>query len=258
MKKPRILLTNDDGIFAPGIKHLWRALKDYADLSIIAPTHEQSAVGLSITIRKPLQVQEVQIDHVPALAVTGTPADCVKLALSVLLNPKPDLVVSGINRGSNAGRNILYSGTVGGAIEAVMHDIPAIAFSTGDYYEPDYEVLEKYIPRFVEQALKHPLPHGTLLNVNTPTKDLKIKGVKLARQGLEFWIENPDERRHPGGHSYYWLGMKTATFDEHEESDIEHLKQGYITAAPIHVADLTDHDHLNRHKEIFESFFSEI
>ena len=256
-QRPYILITNDDGIHALGIKHLWQSLKDFADLIIVAPNKEQSSVGLSITVRDPIQIEEVfWAEGSKAWSVTGTPADCVKMALSVLSEKTPNLVVSGINRGANAGRNLLYSGTVGGAIEGVLHGIPAIAFSCSEYKLPRYDLVEKYIPKVVEYALSHPLPKGSLLNVNFPEKDNgHVKGFKMARQGLGFWGEDPSERRHPAeGHSYYWMGAKIIEFEEHEDSDIAWLNRGYMTAVPVHINELTDYDHLENKKELFEEF----
>lgn len=266
-KRPKILITNDDGIHAPGIRHLWNALKDIADLVVCAPAQEQSAVGLSITIRNPLHIQKIdwhtQVSHnhnhndhkeASTWSISGTPADCIKLGLNVIFDQEaPDLVVSGINRGSNAGRNVLYSGTVAGAIESVMHNIPAIAFSCHDFLDPDYLSFENHIPLIVQHVLENPLPTGTLLNVNFPSKThTEIQGFRMTRQGKEFWIEDPDMRKHPvEGSEYYWLGAKIATFDEHEESDIHWLQKGYITAVPVHVGELTDHDHLKDHKDSF-------
>lgn len=256
--KPHILITNDDGINAPGIRHLWNALKDHARLTIVAPAQEQSAVGVSITIRQPLRIEKREWDaNTAAYAVTGTPADCIKMALIRLLETKPDLIVSGINRGSNAGRNILYSGTVGGTIEGVMNGVPGIAFSCYDFFDTDYTITEKHIPKIVADVLAHPLPTGTLLNVNFPEKKHELKGFKMARQGMQFWTADPDERTHPAEkHSYYWLGSKLAEFDEHEESDIAWLARGYMTAVPVHVGELTDHAHLAHRKSRFESLFS--
>src|SRR5262245_14985477 len=145
--RPHILITNDDGIHAPGIKHLWKALQDIAQVTVIAPAAEQSAVSLSITIRNPLKIDKVTwSEGTEVWSVSGTPADCVKLGLSVLLQNPPNLIVSGINKGNNAGRNMLYSGTVAAVIEGIMHDIPGIAFSCKDYVQPDYQATEKYIP----------------------------------------------------------------------------------------------------------------
>lgn len=272
-KRPKILITNDDGIHAPGIRHLWNALKDTADLIVCAPSHEQSAVGLSITIRHPLHLEKinwygpVSLHHdskeqmkAATWSVNGTPADCVKLALNVLLEGRaPDLVVSGINRGTNAGRNVLYSGTVAGAIESVLQNIPAIAFSCRDFTDPEYQPCEKYIPSIVQHVLQNPLPNGTLLNVNFPGKHLTVQGFRMTRQGKEYWLEDPNKRTHPAeGNDYYWLGARLAEFDEHEESDIACLTQGYITAVPVHVSELTDYDHLVKHKESFKELFKKI
>ena len=148
-KRPYILVTNDDGVYAPGIKHLWKALAQFADVVVVAPSSEQSAVSLSITIRHPLRIEKIEwpwANHTPVWSINGTPADCVKLALSVILPHPPQLIVSGLNRGNNAGRNVLYSGTVAAVIEGVMHNIPGIAFSVTDYAKPDYEKAERYNP----------------------------------------------------------------------------------------------------------------
>ncbi len=254
MKKPHILLTNDDGIHAPGIRHLWKALAPHYTITIVAPFTEQSSVGMSITTRMPLQLLPVDWpENTSAWAVTGTPVDSVKLASHYLTDNPPDLIVAGINRGSNAGRNILYSGTVAGVIEGILHGVPGIAFSTLDYEKPIYAPTEPHVSSIVAHVLKHPLPRGTLLNVNFPRYEEDYKGIKLTRQGRQFWGEQPDQRAHPSeGNAYYWLGSRVVEFDEHEESDIYWLKRGYITAAPIHIDELTDHNHLENHKKVFE------
>jgi 5'-nucleotidase len=256
--RPKLLITNDDGIHAPGIKHLWHALKDVADITIIAPSAEQSSVGLATTIRQPLLVNKVVWpENTPAWSVSGTPSDCVKLGLNMFLKERPDIIVSGINRGQNAGRNVLYSGTIGGIIEGILHDIPGIAFSTYDYDEPNFSTDEVHIPKLVNYVLSHPLPLGTLLNVNFPSRHLDFKGVKMTRQGKGYWGENPEQRPHPSeGHHYYWLGAKYLASEEHEEADIYLLEQGFVTATPVHVSELTDHKHYSAFKSHFESHFS--
>jgi 5'-nucleotidase len=254
-KKPNILITNDDGIYAPGLKHLWAMIVDYAHVFIIAPETEQSGKGLSITLRQPLLSEPVAWEKdTPAWKVNGTPADCVRLAHSVLLKHKPDLIVSGINRGANLGRNILYSGTVGGVIEGALRNVPGIAFSCADFQNPDYKAAEHFILPIVEQIFAHPLPSGTFLNVNFPLTT-PIRGVKLARQGKGYWIESIQERLHPEGHPYYWLGGKWVEEKEHEESDVSLLQQGFGAAVPIHVNEWTDHAFLNEHKERFDRLF---
>lgn len=255
MKRPRILITNDDGIHAPGIKHLWNSLKDLADLTIVAPATEQSSVGLSITLRQPLRIESIPgFGNTQAWSVSGTPADCIKLALSVILDHPPDMIASGINRGTNAGRNVLYSGTVGGAIEAAMRDLPGVAFSCHDYDDPYYSMAATHIPKILHHVIDNPLPKGSLLNVNFPSREHKqFKGFKLTRQGKEYWSECPDKREHPTeGHCYYWLGAKLVQFEEHEDCDISWLRRGYVTAVPVHVGELTDHQHLNSQKALFE------
>lgn len=258
-KKPHILITNDDGVNARGIWHLWNSLKDHARLTVIAPAREQSAVGLGITIREPLHHQKVLWPgNIEVESISGTPADCIKMALSVLLDEKPDLIVSGINRGTNAGGNVLYSGTVAGAIEGTLKEVPSIAFSCYDYDEPHYEMAEKHVPSIVQHVLDHPPPQGTFLNVNFPSRKFdSFKGYRMTRQGRQFWEEDPDKREHPdAGQHYYWLGAKLSKFDEHEDSDITWLDQGYIAAVPVHIGDLTDHQHLVNRKNEFESLFT--
>lgn len=255
-KRLHVLLTNDDGIHAPGLKHLWRALIDHCDVTIAAPASEKSGVGLGITLYHPLQINaEPWEKNTKAWKITGTPADCVRLSLSVLLDEKPDLIVSGINKGGNFGRSILYSGTIGGAIEGTLRRVPSIAFSCEDFDQPDYESAEKYIYPIVEYLTEHPFTPGTLLNINFPMKT-PFKGLRFARQGKGYWIESPAERTHPEGHTYYWLGGKWAHHDEHEDSDVALLKQGYITASPIHVDELTDHALFKERKHHFEDKLS--
>lgn len=258
-KRPYILLTNDDGVYAPGIKHLWKVLSQMADVVVVAPASEQSAVSLSITIRHPLKIEKLDWpwdSKATVWSVNGTPADCVKLALNVILPDPPQLIVSGINRGNNAGRNILYSGTVAAVIEGVMHDIPGIAFSVADYFNPDYEKVEQYIPSIIKYSLEHRLPAGTFLNVNFPKHtETGIKGIRFATQGKEYWSENPEQRKHPAeGSSYYWLGAKLAQFEEDNHCDVALLKEGYATAVPIRINDLTHHLLLNQQRENFEKF----
>ncbi len=258
-KKPRILITNDDGIEAPGIYSLWKSLKDHCQVSIIAPATEKSGVGLCITLREPLHIQEVKWEeNTPAWKINGTPADCVRLGMNVLLKNPPDLIVSGINKGANSGRTVLYSGTVAGVIEGTMQNVPGIAFSCHNFVNPDYSLCEEYIYPFVQYLLDHPLPKGSFLNVNFPDEPKeRIKGCKLAKQGMSYFKEDPAKRVHPEGHEYYWLGGKwEQAEDEHEESDVHLLNEGYITAVPLQIHQLTDHHIFQTRKEHFSSLFS--
>ena len=259
MTKPYILMTNDDGIHAPGIRHLWKSMHSFADIIIVAPATEQSAVGLSVTIRQPLSFEQFDWmdDKTEAWAVKGTPADCVKLALNVILKKKPDLILSGINKGNNAGRNILYSGTVGAVIEGVHQSIPGIALSLDEDEDPSFTNVEHLIPGLVNYILKHPLPDGTFLNVNFPKHSGEpIKGMRLTRQGKEYWKESLQERRHPSENkAYYWLGRQLAQFDEVHDTDIMWMRRGYAAAVPIHICELTHHGHLAEQQDLFHKFF---
>lgn len=253
--KPNLLITNDDGINAPGIKHLWQAVHNHAHVSIIAPHQEKSGSGLSITWTKPLHIRPVLWDNqTPAWSLNGTPADCVKMALAVLLEQKPDMIISGVNRGSNSGRTVLYSGTIGGTIEGVLKGIPGIAFSFSDAEDPPVSVTEKYIFPIIHYFLKNPLPPGTLLNVNFPYQcKEKILGVRMAKQGKSYWKEAPDRRLHPEGAPYYWLGGSWGSVDEEPDSDVALLEQGYIAIAPIHVGELTCKNTFEKHKDLTEN-----
>jgi 5'-nucleotidase len=254
-KRPHILITNDDGIHAPGLQALCRAAGQVADLTVVAPALEQSAVGLGITIRHPLHINKVDlISKHNAWSVTGTPADCVKLAMNAILDSPPDLILSGINRGTNAGRNLLYSGTVAAIIEGTLNQIPGAALSLADFHSP-FDSVESYIPDIITYLLAHPMPTGTFLNINFPSPSLgKIKGFRFTNQGKEYWKENPEKRQKPYEEtlSYYWLGAKLPEFDEEEDCDISWLRKGYAAAVPIYIDNLTDLKHLATQKQIFE------
>lgn len=257
MKRPHILITNDDGIHAPGIAHLWNALKGIADISICAPAREQSGAGLGISLHFALEINQVSWpENTPAWSVSGKPADCVKMALSLLLKNKPDLIVSGINPGGNHGRSLLYSGTVGGVIEGILRGIPGIAFSCYDLEQPEFARFEQYVPKIVEYVLQNPLPNGTLLNVTFPSARDHVEGqeyaIKLTRQGKQYWLEDPQTNCG----KMYTLGARLMEFDEHEESDALWLQKNCITAAPVHVDELTDLRYLDAHKDKFERLFA--
>lgn len=257
MKKPNILITNDDGIGAKGIWHLWNALHGKADLTIVAPAYEKSGVGVGLTLHKPIMIHPAPWEAgTPAWKITGTPADCVRFGLRLVLDKHPDLIVSGINKGSNSGRNVLYSGTIGGVIEGVMRKVPGIAFSSTEFDNPRFELIEPYIFPLVEHILEHPLSEGTILNVNFPTHLETFKGVKLARQGKSLFIEDPDKRMSPNGDPYYWHGGQWDHHEEHDESDVALLKAGYIAAVPIHVHQMTDHQFYENRKSHFDNHFS--
>ncbi len=256
--RSRLLLTNDDGIHAPGLFALWAALKDHYDLTIVAPAHEQSGAGLSITTRRPLHIKQVPWEGcTKTYQVDGTPADCIKLAIHAICETPPDMIVSGINRGANSGRNILYSGTVGGVIEGTMRGLPGIAFSCDDFEAPNYQRAGSYVHPLVNYLLANPLRPGSFLNVTFPDHCGPIQGIKMAKQGRSYWVEDPEERLHPEGHRYYWLGGHRIKHEEHEESDIELILAGYITAVPVQAQELTDHEQFHHRKEDFDRWFVE-
>jgi 5'-nucleotidase len=237
---------------------LWQSIHEFADTAIVAPLTEKSGCGLSITWGKPLKINQVDWEgHTSAWSVTGTPADCVKMALAVLLDRRPHLIVSGINRGSNSGRTALYSGTIGGVIEGAMKGIPGIAFSFSDYDSvPPVSAVKKYIFPLIQHFITHPLPAHTILNVNFPYHcEKEIKGVRLARQGKGHWAEQPDRRIHPEGLPYYWLGGRWLSCEEEPDSDVALLEQGYITAVPLQVGELTHMAALSAHKEAIQKKF---
>lgn len=258
--KPKILITNDDGIEAAGIKHLSHAICEFGDLLTVAPATNKSGVGLGVSLHATLHIKQVSN---AAWSVTGTPADCVKMALSVILENPPDLIVSGINRGHNAGRNVLYSGTIGGVIEGILRGIPGIAFSSYDFAdEPDYALYEPWAAEICKFVLQHPLPAGTILNVNFPSSRAHLRkdgntephGVKLTRQGKQYAMEDLRllQSYESQAHSYF-VDARLVTFEEEPDSDIYWLERGYITCVPIHVDELTDWRYIKSHREHFEA-----
>jgi len=261
MHRPKIIITNDDGAHAPGIHILWRVLSQarFADLFIVAPSAERSGCGVGITWDKPILIQKIGWpENTPAWSVGGTPADCVKMAERVILGKKPDFIVSGINAGSNAGRNVLHSGTIGACVEGVFRGIPGIAFSCEDGADPNYHVAEKYIVDIIKYTLENPLPKGCLLNVNFPhTAKSEVAGFRLTRQGKGRWAEDPYLHMNAETGSSYWLGGKPEEVEEEADCDIAWLKKGYMTAVPLHVHELTDYEMLKKRQQNFEEYFTQ-
>ncbi len=246
MQKPLILVTNDDGITAPGLRALVRYMMDLGEVVVVAPDSPQSGMGHAITLDSTLYSKKVVIDRQNGApdeySCSGTPADCVKLALQVLLHRKPDICVSGINHGSNASINVIYSGTMSAAIEAGIEGIPAIGFSLCDYsWNADFAPAENFVKRIVQEALKHGIPGGVVFNVNIPkTEDGSIKGIKVCRQARANWKEKFDKRTNPMGKDYYWLTGEFELLDHGEDTDEYALSQGYISLVPTQF-DLTAH-----------------
>lgn len=242
-EKPLILVTNDDGIGAPGIRALVEAVKHLGEVVIVAPDSPQSAMGHAVTISKPLRLEKSSIyGDLLAYQCSGTPADCVKIAVDKVLHRKPDLLVSGINHGSNSSINILYSGTMSAAVEGGIEGIPSVGFSLCDFaFEADFSLAAKIASNVAENILNNGLPQGVLLNVNIPKiTEAEFKGVKICRQAWAKWEEDFDERKDPNGKSYYWLTGKFVNFDKGEDTDEWALSNGYASVVPVHF-DLTAH-----------------
>ena len=243
-KKPLILITNDDGITAPGIRNLIAVMKEIGDIIVVAPDKPQSATGHSITINNTLYLNEISDKNADfkEISCSGTPVDCVKLAVTEILKQKPDLCVSGINHGSNSSINVIYSGTMSAAVEAGIEGIPAIGFSLLDYdWNADFEPIKKAIRTITSEVLANGLPDGVILNVNFPKlKEEEIKGMKVCRQAKALWMEKFDKRKTPQGKDYYWLTGEFVNQDKGEDTDEWALEQGYISIVPVQF-DLTAH-----------------
>ncbi len=241
-QRPLILVTNDDGITAPGIRTLIKVMNEIGDVIVIAPDSPQSGKGHAITIDAILTCNPITIDEGNQIeySCSGTPADCVKIAVNEILNRKPDICVSGVNHGSNSSINVVYSGTMSAAVEAGIEGIPAIGFSLLDYnWNADFSVLEKHIKKITLQVLKEGLPDGIVLNVNFP-KIAEFKGIKICRQARANWVEEFDKRSNPQGKEYYWLTGKFVNLDKGEDTDEFALANDYISIVPVQF-DLTAH-----------------
>lgn len=238
-----ILLTNDDGINAPGIEALWQELSALGTVSVVAPASEKSASSQAITVHHPIRVDRHCLDNpgICAWRVDGTPTDCVKLAVEALLPEPPDVVVSGINQGPNLGTDVLYSGTVSAAIEAALFNIPAIAVSLDSWKSDAFLPAARFARRLVETVLKQQLPPNTLLNVNVPDlAEPDLKGVSITKLGVRLYENTFDQRTDPRGRSYYWMGGSVVDNENDPDSDITAVKQGKISVTPIHF-DLTNY-----------------
>ncbi|KAA3663256.1 MAG: 5'/3'-nucleotidase SurE [Calditrichaeota bacterium] len=245
--KPYVLLTNDDGIFAPGLYELSLAIKEIADVVIVAPDSERSAAGHAITIADPLRVFDFEKNgEFFGYAVNGTPADCVKIAYYAILNRKPDAVISGINLGSNSGINVIYSGTVSAATEGNILGIPSFAVSLATYTDPNFKIAAAFAKKLLPHMLENKLPVGTCLNVNVPNvaDDKEINGVKITRQGRSEYEDHYDKRTDPRNHVYYWLTGSKVDVEKEPEVDDVAIAQKYISITPLHY-DLTNYNFLN-------------
>jgi 5'-nucleotidase len=240
---PVILITNDDGILAPGIRSLVEAVKDLGKVVVVAPDKPQSGMGHAITIGHPLRLQPVTLfEGVEAWQCSGTPVDCVKLAVDKVLHRKPDICLSGINHGANHSINVIYSGTMSAAVEAAIESIPSAGFSLLDHsVEADFTGARKYARLIVEQMLKTKLDKHTVLNVNIPAVDTElIKGVKICKQAYAKYEEDFIQRSDPNGKKYYWLTGEFVNFDKGRDSDVWALEHNYVSVVPVQF-DLTNY-----------------
>ncbi|MBF0693889.1 MAG: 5'/3'-nucleotidase SurE [Flavobacterium sp.] len=243
-KKPLILVTNDDGITAPGVRKLISIMSELGTVVVVAPDKPQSAMGHAITINNTLYLNQLSPENaeITEYSCSGTPVDCVKMAVSEILREKPDLCVSGINHGSNSSINIIYSGTMSAAVEAGIEGIPAIGFSLADFdWNADFDQAEPFVRKIATEVLKNGLPEGVLLNVNIPKlKKEEIKGIKVCRQAKAQWVEKFDKRQSPGGRNYYWLTGEFVNQDKGEDTDEWALDNGFVSVVPVQF-DLTAH-----------------
>ena len=242
-RKPVILITNDDGITAPGIMNLVESVKDLGKVIVVAPDKPQSGMGHAITIGQPLRLQKVQVfEGIESYSCTGTPVDCVKLAVDKVLHRKPDLCLSGINHGANHSINVIYSGTMSAAVEAAIESIPSAGFSLLDYnIEADFTGARKYTRLVVEMMLKTKLDKHTILNVNIPSMPVElVKGFKICRQAYAKYEEDFIERSDPHGRMYYWLTGEFVNFDKGKDTDVWALANNYVSVVPVQF-DLTNY-----------------
>lgn len=243
IEKPTILITNDDGVTAPGIAALVEVAKQFGRVVVVAPDAPQSGMGHAITIGKPLRINPVHLfGDVEAYQCSGTPVDCVKLAVDKILHKKPDFCFSGINHGSNASINVIYSGTMSAAMEASIEHIPAVGFSYLDYsFDADFSIAQQVAHEMMHHLIKGDLPKHALYNVNIPKITSKqYKGLKICRQANAKWKESFVERIDPHGKKYYWLTGEFVNMDKGKDTDVWALDHHYASVVPVQY-DLTDY-----------------
>jgi 5'-nucleotidase len=242
-QKPLILITNDDGITAPGIRTLIQLIRPLGQVVVVAPDKPQSGTAHAVTINNPLRLELIRKEEgYEEYSCSGTPADCVKLACKVVMNRRPDMLVSGINHGSNASINIIYSGTMAAVFEGAMAGVPSIGFSLCDYsWEADFTPFLGYLRQITERVLSKGLPEGVCLNVNIPAHSGGgIRGMRVCRQANGTWLEDFDQRTDPGGRPYYWLKGVFARIGDGKNTDEWALDHDFIAIVPVHF-DFTAH-----------------
>lgn len=253
----KILISNDDGIHAEGIKTLAERLSQKYDVYVVAPDRERSAMGHALTLHKPLRVDEVDMGGKikAAYAVTGTPSDCVKIALNAVLDVKPDLIVSGINHGPNLGGDVIYSGTVSAAMEGAIHGLPSMATSLLNGYDKnaDFRPGADFITELVPKVLEATLPPKTLLNVNIPAVPVDdMTGVKITTLGVRMYTDTYERRVDPRNQVYYWLaGEILDATEEAEDSDIQAIRNNMLSITPV-TLDMTNRSVTGHLRDIFE------
>lgn len=246
MQKPLILVTNDDGITAPGVRNLVEFMNELGEVVVVAPNSPQSGKGHAITINSTLTFEEINLEGPQKdYSLSGTPVDCVKFALDKILTRKPDVVVSGINHGANSSINVIYSGTMSAAVEAGVEGLQAIGFSLLDFsWDADFTQAKDHIQDIVKKILENPLPKGIVLNVNIPKlQKSEIKGIRVCKQADAKWEESFDERINPHGKKYFWLSGYFNNMDKSENADEVALAEGFISVVPVKF-DLTAYEYL--------------
>ena len=254
MQRPLILVTNDDGITAPGIRNLVEFMNEIGEVVVVAPNSPQSGKGHAITINSTLTFEEINLEGPQKdYSLSGTPVDCVKFALDKILTRKPDIVVSGINHGANSSINVIYSGTMSAAVEAGVEGLQAIGFSLLDFsWDANFKEAKTHIQDIVKKVLENPMPKGVVLNVNIPKlNSSEIKGIRVCKQAYAKWEESFDERINPHGKKYYWLTGYFNNMDTSENADEVALSEGYISIVPVKF-DLTAYEYLDHLKGIME------
>ena len=251
-KEYLILVTNDDSVNAKGIHALVEVAKQFGDVVVVAPDKPQSGMGHAITINDPLRLKKTSLfPDITAFACSGTPVDCVKLAIYEVLHRKPDLILSGFNHGENSSTNVLYSGTMSAAIEGAMEGIPSIGFSLADYSaDADFEPAKFYATKIVMQVLKSKMEKGICLNVNIPKLSIgEIKGIKVCSQAHAFWADRFDKRLDQFGQPYFWLTGEFSDMDKRPDTDLQALKHGFVSVVPTQY-DLTAYAVIEKYKSL--------
>lgn len=250
--KPKILITNDDGILSEGIYALWESMEEVGETYIAAPNSGKSGSSHSLTLSEPLRVKTLERKNgFKGWSINGTPVDCVKIAIKILMGGKPDIIISGINHGANLGNNIIYSGTVSAAAEGTLSGIPSMAISLASDKKNNYKSAKIYAKKIIKHILKYGLPVGTLLNVNIPNCDYEqINGIQITRQGNQCFIDEFEMRVDPRSSKYYWIKGKMIDEDRSIDFDGNAIKENYVSITPIYYR-LTNETYLNDLKKYF-------